>query len=264
MMRIKAFLACLWMVSYTCAYSQLSTQPKDENPKKTAAKDYLFHKQMVGGIKIATTGLDFYLQYGIIKNIYATHLFMIDYEWHIDYRDKKSKAYPYYTETGRNYYFGVQNRFHVIRFSYGFEKAIADKAAKNGVRLSWVGFAGGALGLIKPYYLNLEYPGTDGQPVDILSQRYSASNAAYFLNQNTIDEASPISRGLNQIRPVVGGHARTGLNFDFGSKDIFVTAIEAGVAVDIFYEKIPIYINPDSNHFFFLGLYLGIHIGKRW
>jgi hypothetical protein len=69
---------------------------------------------------------------------------------------------------------------------------------------------------------------------------------------------------MNEIKPVLGGHARTGLNFDFGSKDRFVTAIEAGVAVDVFYTKIPIYVNDESNHFMFLGLYLGIHIGKRW
>jgi hypothetical protein len=215
-------------------------------------------------MRIVTTGLDFFLQYGIIKNIYTTHLFTLEYEWHIDYRDKKTTAQPYYTQTGRNYYFGVQNRFHVIRLSYGFERCIGDKAAKNGVRLSWVGFVGGALGLVKPYYLNLDYPGTDGNPVDIVSQRYSPSNASVFLNPNTIDEASPISRGLNQMSPVIGGFGRTGLNFDIGSKDRFIKALEAGVTLDIFYKKIPIYVNDDSNHFLFLGFYLSFAFGKRW
>jgi hypothetical protein len=248
------------LVSRPGAYAQ-----KEENPKIAAVKDYQFHKQFAGGVKLATTGLDFYLQYGIIKNIYTTHLFTLEYEWHIDYRDKKTKAQPYYTQTGRDYFFGVQNRFHVIRLSYGFEHALADKApVKNGVRVSWVGFIGGALGLVKPYYLNLDYPGTDGQPVDILSQRYSASNAAYFLNQSTIDEASPIWRGLNQMSPVAGGFGRTGLNFDFGAKDAFVRALEAGVSLDVFYKKIPIYVTDDSNHFLFLGFYLAFHMGKRW
>ena len=259
-MKIKALVCFLSLWVYGMdVYAQ-----KEENPKLTAQKDYMFHKQMVGGVKLATTGLDFYLQYGIIKNIYVTHLFTLEYEWHIDYRDKKTKAQPYYTQTGRDYYFGVQNRFHVIRFSYGFERALADKAAKNGVRVSWEGFIGGAMGLIKPYYLNLDYPGTDGKPVDILSERYSASNASVFLNQNTIDEASPIYRGLNQISPVFGGFGRTGLNFDFGSRDAFVKAIEAGVSLDVFYKKIPIYVNDNSNHFMFLGFYLAFHLGKRW
>lgn len=263
-MRFRLFFV-LWLVAGSAWMSAIAQQgDKEENSRKALAKDYQFHKQMVGGVKLASTGLNFYLQYGIIKNIYVTHLFMLEYEWHIDYRDKKSTAYPYYTQTGRNYYFGVQNRFHVIRLSYGFERALADKAAKNGVRLNWVGFAGVAMGLVKPYYLDLDYPGTDGNQVDIYAQRYSAGNASHFLNQDSIDQASPIWRGLGQMWPVFGGHVRTGLNFDFGSKDRFVTAIEAGAALDVFYEKIPIYVNDQSNHFLFLGLYLGIHIGKRW
>ena len=261
-MKIKVLFVLLsvLLVSVHGAYAQKA----EENPKLAAVKDYQFHKQMAGGIKLATTGLDFYIQYGFIKNIYTTHLFTLEYEWHIDYRDKKTKAVPYYTQTGRDYYFGVQNRFHEIRLSYGFERALADKAAKNGVRLSWVGFIGGALGLVKPYYLNIDYPGTGDVPVVIRSERYSAANAAEFLNQSDIDEASPISRGMNQMKPVIGGYGRTGLNFDFGSRDAFVKAIEAGVSMDIFYQRIPIYVDNNSNHFMFLGLYLAFHMGKRW
>ena len=247
---------------------ELSAQ-KVESPKLQAQKDYMFKRQMVGGIRLQSTGLGFYLQYGIIKNIYRTHLFMLEYEWHIDYRDKKSKAYPVYTQTGRDYYFGVQNRFHEIRFSYGFEKAIADKAARNGVRLSWVGFVGGVLGLVKPYYLNIDYINTDPQtsgfhPVNVVAQRYSPSTASVFLDQNRIDEASPISKGLGEMKPVFGGHLRTGLNFDWGTRDAFVKSIEAGASIDIFYKKIPIYVTDNSNHFLFLGLYLSFHLGKRW
>ena len=236
----------------------------EEKPKLAAQKDYMFHKAFVGGMKLTSTGLNFYLQYGIIKNIYVTHLFTLEYEWHIDYRDKKTVATPVETQTGRNYYFGVQNRFHVIRFSYGFERALADKAAKNGVRVSWVGFVGGSLGLVKPYYLDLYYgEKADGSP-DVRSERYSPSTAAHFLDKDSIDQGSPIWRGMGQMSPVIGGFGRTGLNFDFGSRDAFVKAIEAGVTLDIFYKKIPIYVNDESNHFMFLGFYLAFHLGKRW
>jgi len=36
------------------------------------------------------------------------------------------------------------------------------------------------------------------------------------------------------------------------------------VTLDVFYKKIPIYVNDDSNHFMFLGFYLAFHLGKRW
>ncbi|MBS1594962.1 MAG: hypothetical protein JST90_11640 [Bacteroidetes bacterium] len=247
---------------------EMSAQ-KADSPKMQAQKDYMFRRQMVGGLRLQSTGLGFYLQYGLIKNIYRTHLFMLEYEWHIDYRDKKNKAYPVYTETGRDYYFGVQNRFHEIRFSYGFERAIADKAVRNGVRLSWVGFLGGVMGLVKPYYLNIDYlnpdPYTQGtHPYNIVAQKYSEATKSVFLDRNVIDEAAPISKGLGEMKPVFGGHVRTGLNFDWGSRDAFVKSIEAGASLDIFYKKIPIYVNDQSNHFLFLGLYVSFHMGKRW
>ncbi len=248
---------------------ELASAQKADSPKMQAQKDYMFRRQMAGGLRLQSTGLGFYLQYGLIKNIYKTHLFMLEYEWHIDYRDKKNKAYPVYTETGRDYYFGVQNRFHEIRFSYGFERAIADKAVRNGVRLSWVGFVGGVMGLVKPYYLNIDYPNPDPatnglHPYLIVSQKYSEATKSVFLDRNVIDEAAPISKGLSEMKPVFGGHLRTGLNFDWGSRDAFVKSIEAGASLDIFYKKIPIYVNEQSNHFLFLGLYVSFHIGKRW
>jgi hypothetical protein len=270
MMKTKVLFTFFIMILASQSYVYGQTE---EKPKLAAQKDYMFHKEFVGGVRLASTGLNFYLQYGIIKNIYVTHLFTLEYEWHIDYRDKKTVATPYNTQSGRNYYFGVENRFHVIRLSYGFERALADKAAvKNGVRVSWVGFVGGALGLVKPYYLDIRYPGsTPDEPPVILSQRYSSANATEFLSQssdpsqvNCIDQASPIWRGLDQMSPVIGGFGRTGLNFDFGSRDAIVKAIEAGVTLDVFYKKIPIYVNDDSNHFMFLGFYLAFHLGKRW
>ena len=241
-------------------------EAKTENPKLAAVKDYMFHKQMVGGVRLLSTGLGFYLEYGIIKNIYKTHLFLLEYEWHLDYRDKTTKAQPYYSESGRDYFFGVQNKFHTIRFSYGFEKAIADKYIRNGVRLSWVGFAGVAMGLVKPYYLNLQYPTPVGSelPIDVRSEQYSAANASVFLDKTRIDEAAPIYKGLDQIKPVFGGHLQSGLTFDWGTKDAFVFSIEAGASLDIYYKRIPIYINNDANNFLFFGLYIAVHIGKRW
>lgn len=263
--------ALLILALVLCTTVETLSAQKADSPKMQAQKDYMFRRQMVGGIRLQSTGLGFYLQYGLVKNIYKTHLFMLEYEWHIDYRDKKTKAYPAYTETGRDYYFGVQNKFHEIRFSYGFERAIADKAIRNGVRLSWEGFVGGVLGLAKPYYLNIDYPNTDPDPavralypVVPTPVRYSAATRDVFLDKNIIDEASPISKGLGEMKPILGGHVRTGLNFDWGSRDAFVKAIEAGASLDIFYKKVPIYVDDRSNHFLFLGLYVSFHLGKRW
>lgn len=228
-----------------------------ENPKLAAQKDYQFSKEMSGGVKMMTNGFSLYAEFGLIKNIYRTHLFQAEYQYYIDYKEKRTKSL---LQNGRDYRFGLQNRFHVIRFSYGFESAIADKAARNGVRLSWVGFAGVSLGLLKPYYLNLTYP----DQVDGRAEKYSESNKDVFLNKGRILDAAPFYKGMSEMKPVVGGHVKVGLNFDWGSRDAFVKAIEAGVQADIYYKKIPIMVNENTNQFFQFGFYLGIHLGKRW
>lgn len=64
--------------------------------------------------------------------------------------------------------------------------------------------------------------------------------------------------------PTFGGHIKAGLNFDWGSKDRFVKALEVGVMLDVFYRKVPIYVNQDANSFIKPSLYLGFHFGKRW
>ena len=34
--------------------------------------------------------------------------------------------------------------------------------------------------------------------------------------------------------------------------------------LDVYYKKVPIYVNNDANSFLHPALYLGFHFGKRW
>jgi hypothetical protein len=223
-------------------------------------QDYRYKHQAAGGLRIQTNGLSIYGEYGWIKDIYRTRLIQIEYTYYIDYRQKKQKAQA---EDANNYLYGFQNRLHMIHLSYGLERVIADKAARNGVRLSFVFFGGFSLGLLKPYYLELIQPGdTNSLPVH-KPERYSSDNESRFLDKNLIYGAAPIRYGLNKIEPVPGIHTKSALNFDWGSKDAFVKALEAGVMLDLYYKRLPIMIN-NNNRFFQIALFLSFHFGKRW
>lgn len=233
-----------------------------ETQRLKAIKDYRYQHEMSGGLKIQTNGVSLYLTKGWIKNIYKTHLVQVEYQFHINYKDKLVKPNALYD--GRKYYYGLQHQFHAIRFSYGFERCIADKAEVNGVRLSFIGFAGFSLGLLKPYYLEI-YKGRDanGDPIHE-SVGYSEGSDSKFMNQDSIYGASPFYKGMNKMIPTFGGHLKLGLNFDWGSKDLWVKAIQAGIMADVYYRKVPIYVNKDANNFFMPALYLSFHFGKRW
>lgn len=183
----------------------------------------------------------------------------LEYNYFINYRQKKQNSR---LENGRDYAYGVQNRFHAIRFSYGIKRTIADKANRNGVKLSYSIFGGVSLGLVKPYYLMITTQ-NDGNTIVNEPVRYNGQNDSLFLNKEKIAEAAPIRYGLNKIEPVPGIHGKFSLDFDWGSKDEFVKALEAGIMLDLYYKRIPIMVN-NSNRIYQLGLYIAFHFGKRW
>jgi hypothetical protein len=251
MLRIfSTFFLSLLVITATA--QQLFQKPSD-------TQDYLYKKECSGGMRVQTNGVALYLEYGWIKDITRTRLIQVEYFYHINYLQKRQKAQR---QSGRDFFYGVQNRFHAIRFSYGFKRTIADKANRNGVKLSVSFFGGISLGLVKPYYLNLLQPTTDGN-IQIEPERYSAANAQRFLSLDSIVEAAPIRYGLSQIDPVPGIHLKSSLDFDWGSKDAFVKALEAGIMLDLYYKRIPVMINK-TNRFYQIGLYMAFHFGKRW
>jgi hypothetical protein len=62
---------------------------------------------------------------------------------------------------------------------------------------------------------------------------------------------------------VPGAFVKLGLNFEWGSRDAFITSLEAGVAADVYYRNIPIMINQPQRPFF-IAAYLSFEMGKRW
>lgn len=226
--------------------------------KPVDMRDYQYKKEASGGLRLQSNGLTGFFEYGCIKDIFKTRFLQVEYTYYIDYRQKKQKAL---LPGGRDFFFGLQNRFHDVRINYGIKRSIADKAARNGVRLSFLAVGGFSLGLLKPYYLNIRREIDGGQT--ITPERYSEANAKQFLSLDSIVEAAPMRYGLNQIQPVPGVHGKIGLDFDWGTKDEFVKSLQAGVMLDIYYKRLPIMVN-NSNRFYQVALYISFQFGKRW
>lgn len=238
----------------------LSAAAQDLTPQqKKDLQDYQYHHEASGGVRVQTNGFSLFAEYGWIKNIYRTRVLQIEYSYFIDYREKNQQPQD---QGGRNFQFGVQNRFHTIRLDYGFKRVLADKFDKNGVKLSAVYFGGLSLGLLKPYYLDLISYTSGGIPV-ITAEKYSKSSANSFLNVDSIQDAAPIRDGLGQMVPVGGLNSKAGLDFDWGKKDAFVKALQCGVMLDVYYERLPIMITTD-NRFYQFTFYISFQFGKRY
>lgn len=247
-LRITFLLVAL--SSSSILFAQFGKKPVD-------LQDYQYHQESSGGLRVQSNGVTLFAEYGWIKDLHTTRLLQLEYTYDIDYRMKKDKSQ---IQDGRDYFYGLQNHFHIIRITYGVKRTLAEKADHNGVRLCFTGFGGLALGLLKPYYLNILQNDSTGNAVPT---RYTAATASEFLNQSNILEAAPIHYGLNEIQPVAGLTGKIGLDFDWGVKDEFVKALQVGMVLDIYYKRLPIYAN-SYNRFYQYGVYFSFQFGKRW
>jgi len=221
-------------------------------------QDYQYKKVASGGLRIQTNGISLFAEYGWIKDIYKERLLQIEWTYYVNYSQKRQSPQ---VPGGRDFIFGLQNHLNMLRISYGIKRTIVDKASHSGVRLSFIGFGGLSLALLKPYYLDLI--DSIGNAQVIVPERYSAANASKFLSLYSINDAAPFRYGLNEIQVVPGIQGKAGLDFDFGAKDAFLAAIEAGVMLDLYYKDLPVMIN-NSNHFYQAALFLSVQFGKRW
>lgn len=254
-MVMKRFLLFLLVAfSVQCAVAQ--KEVKVNNP----LQDYQYKKEYSLGFRLQSNGFSVYTQYGWIKDLKRTRHIQLEYNYFINYAQKRQK--PVISSNGREFLYGFNGHFHAVRASFGLQRAIFDKANRNGVRLSFTGFMGFSLGLLKPYYLNLLQPTNDGQIV-IKPERYSEANRDRFLALDSIAGAAPTRYGLNQMQVIPGIHGKVSLDFDWGTRDAFVKALELGIMLDLYYKNVPIMVNK-SNRFYQLGLFLAFHLGKRW
>ena len=140
-------------------------------------------------------------------------------------------------------------------------------------------------GFLKPYYLEITRS-TDPGTAFISTEKYSEENADAFLNIRQIFGSSGFSKGLGELAFLPGYHAKIGVHLDWGAFDEFVKAIEVGVALDVFYKRVPLLVHVNQevadimtvscphltpptvesnpNRPFFLNLYVTLHLGKRY
>ena len=273
-LQVRTFLIILLSIAM-CSGAIAQRQVKgDAPPPPTNKKGIIYKKEWTIGAKISSNGWGVNGDFGKILNIRKTRMFYFEFGDIIHPKEKKQSAELNLLSTGisnpRDFYFGKQNDFFLLRAAFGYKQTIAEKANKSGVRLSVVYMGGISLGFLKPYYLELAYfvqnPADSTFQLISRSEKYNDDpengNADKFMNWYEILGASPYGKGFNEIEPVPGGYLKVGLDFEWGTRDGFITSLEAGVTMDAYYKRVPIMINA-RNNFVFFGAYLGLHIGRR-
>lgn len=220
----------------------------------------IFDKQSAFAIKLNTDGWGLLYEKGKYKTTSKTSL------WWLEFGERKSvkeERVPTVSASQgfiivSSYIYGKQNNFYYFKAGFGQQKLIGGKGNKNGVAVSAIYGGGISLGMLKPYYIEIQNP-TNGVRESI---RYTPANENLFLDPTIILGKSGLGKGFGEIKYVPGAHVRTALRFDYGRYNEVLSAIEIGLNAEFYSQKMPIVLLNKENNFFF-NAYAAITFGKR-
>lgn len=236
-------------------------------------KGIVYNKEFSINFKLHTNGYSVGVDVGTLQTYYLTRFWSFEIgevKHPKEFRQSFDFRSPTTNRISRAFIFGKQNTFIPLRVGFGEKRYLSEKAKRKGLAIGLSYAAGGSLGLLKPYYLDiLRYAdGGSGDPF-VRSESYSPDNADAFLNTNLIYGSSGFAKGLNEISVLPGAHAKFAVHFDWGAFDEFVKALDAGVMVDLYFRDVPIMVESPQvtnaeNVPIFINLYLNLQLGKRW
>ncbi len=218
------------------------------------------------GLRLHTNGWSISGTYGKITGAQKSrywHFELMEIQHPKEVRQSNDFALGRFGISPKPFVFGKANAFYALNVGFGNRKLIGGKAERSGVEVNLVYQAGPSLGMAKPYYLDLIYETDNPFDPRIIPQRLTEENREKFLDPSSIYGASGFTRGLSELRIFPGVHGKAGLSFDWASYNEFVTALEVGIGLNAYARRIPI-MAEEQNNAYFIFLYLGIHVGKKW
>ena len=242
-------------------FGQIFSQKQDKM-FNAEGENAIYKKEWAIGMRFHTNALSVFFEHVWIKDIKKRKLIQVGLFSSIDYRHKKTKSIiPRFIQDTRatKYHYGKQNDFISLQLMYGWRRVIANKSEVSGVKLALTYMLGVNLGVLKPYYLRIDNYNDSGI---ITNERYNEETAIVFLDKNKIVGESDFGKGFDKLSFTPGLSAKIGLNFDFARKNNFITSLEIGSQLDVFYKKLNIYIN-EENKPYILNLYLSMQFGVR-
>ncbi|MDX1910756.1 MAG: hypothetical protein SFV22_04680 [Saprospiraceae bacterium] len=179
-------------------------------------------------------------------------------------KEQKQNAAPSLKRSLRPFVYGKQNSLFVLRGSWGQKRYFSEKAKQKGVAIGMSYSFGPSLGLLKPYYLALNFSENGSPSGRPLFQKYTEQNDSVFLDNSKILGAGPFTKGFGEISILPGGNASIAYHMDWGAYDEMVKALEIGLSIDVFARKAPIFVDgTEANQQVFFNFFLNLQFGKR-
>ncbi|MEJ0101176.1 MAG: hypothetical protein WDO19_00865 [Bacteroidota bacterium] len=264
----KLFFLSAILTITIAAFAQDSTSrsrsPKQEKRREKREKinsmirkdeegELAYHKQSVFGIQLRTMGYGLLYEIGRMKTTRKTTTYGIELS---EIKHPKEDKLPKGTFTFSNpYIYGKINNFYQFKLGIGQQYLLGDKGNRNGVSVSAIYGGGLSLGLLRPYYIEVQDQGGNVQTI-----KYSQDSALFV--GGLIVGGGGLGKGWGEMKLRPGAYAKAGLRFDYGRFNEVVSAIEIGVSLDAYLKEIPIMLFQQDKRLFFQG-YVALEFGKR-
>jgi hypothetical protein len=216
----------------------------------------VFRKQSIFGIQAKTNGYGIFYELGFMKTTRKTNIFRIDITETKSRKEEKQLNNGFFF--GNPYIFGKQNYFYPVTLGFGQQYIFGQKGNKNGVSVSGIYNAGLSIGLLRPYYLNVDDPSLGGRTI-----KYTQEDSALFLDRNVITGGGGFGKGWGEMKMKPGAFAKIAMRFDYGRFNEVVSGLEIGMSAEFYGSKIPIMLNQDKDKQLFFQGYISILFGRR-
>ncbi len=215
----------------------------------------VYRKQNIFGVQGRTNGYGIFYELGKMKSARKTNIYRVDLT---EIKHQKEEKLPSGGSLvfGNPYIYGKRNNFYQLTLGFGQQYVLGQKGNKNGVAVTAVFNGGLAIGLLRPYYIEVQ-----DQNDEVRTIKYSEADRDLFLG-NGIIGGGGLGKGWDELSVKPGAFAKTALRFDYGRFNEVVSGLEIGVSLDFYGEKIPIMVDQKEKQMFFQG-YIALLFGRR-
>jgi len=207
-----------------------------------------------------SNGWGFGFRKGLNRDYFKKQMFEAEFvEMRSPKETRSSNSYMFYG--AKSFIYGKLNACYIIRSGVGFQYLMNQKPYWGGVEVRSFFYLGGEVALAKPVYLRIVSSTGTGPDVvfNLTTQRYDPQTQS----RDLIYSRASFFKGVNQIKPYPGLYAKFGANFEYGSYNTRLTAVETGVILDYHPKAVPI-MAENKNPNLIPTVYISFHFGKRY
>ena len=203
-----------------------------------------YSRQTSFGLQLRTNGYGLFFELGRSRSPRFTNLYVFELTEIKQPKEEKVSNGSFFSNS---FVYGKINNFYQAKLGFGQQYIFGQKGNKNGVAVLGIVNGGLSMGLLKPYYIQIQE-----QSVGVRDIKYDSKDSVAFLSGNIIG-GSGFGKGWGELKVKPGVFLKTALRFDFGRFNETIQALEVGMSLDAYASKIPQMVYNEPKRLFFQG-----------